>query len=87
MNLSPYFLIHGPVIDGEPTFWNNSCKEWTVSENHATMFRENILAEPLPMGAEATTSISEHYPSDSSAIHYSIPSMVERSLKILEKTC
>ena len=85
MKLANNYLILGPIVDGEVTWWNGhpSVNEWTVDENYATNHTRCVLALPLPIGA---TSIVETASDRKPVVIYTLLP-TQRDPKIFEKTC
>jgi len=44
------FIIAGPVLNEEQTWWNND-HDWVTDFENATTFPKDILTTTLPMGA------------------------------------
>ena len=51
-----HYIIYGPFVDEETTFWNQEVEEWTLDEDYATKMGRDVLTTPLPFG---TTAIIE----------------------------
>ena len=58
MNAKSYFIILGPIVDDEPTYWNVDAG-WTVSEKHASHLPKDVLTRPLPEGGVAIKECKE----------------------------
>lgn len=46
--LETHFVIVGPLVDEEPTFWSNDPSAPWGDLEHATPFPSEILGAPLP---------------------------------------
>lgn len=68
-----HYIIHGPIVDDAPTFWNQEAEEWTSDEDYATKMTRDVLTIPLPIGSIAV--IEENTNGIPQSFLYSIPSI------------
>lgn len=51
------FIVAGPVVNEEQTYWNND-RQWVTFLAEATTFPHDILTSPLPIGSSGIMELT-----------------------------